>query len=215
MKSITFAAVFSSVLVFVLGQLDSELEEIHKKVLKSEEEAAKYCNELIPVSEDTRVKLEREVIRGESVPKDFHTSEWCNLNCNLEKLKFFEADGSMHLREIYESLLRKMPEFHQNRYKLLIHLFQTYRATKGMVDECERAYVAYYRFAEAIMIATVVADMNENQDIKDVIVEKLLTGDDFPKELEVSAEKAFKNTEFFFELNVLDTIGTSGARVEL
>ncbi|XP_065217711.1 uncharacterized protein LOC135843678 [Planococcus citri] len=212
MKSFVFTVVLSSALVFVLGQIDSELEEIHKKVLKREEDAAKYCNDLIPVNEDTRVKLENAVVRGETIVQDFHAQEWCNLNCNLEQLGFFDKNGKMHLREIYESLLKKIPEFHQNRYKLLIHLYQTYRTTYDMEDVCERAYIAYYRFSESIMIATMVAEMNANPETREAVMEKLLTSDQVPKELEGAVEKSFKNTEYFFELSVLDT---TGARDEL
>ncbi|XP_065219240.1 uncharacterized protein LOC135844816 [Planococcus citri] len=203
MKSFVFAAVFSSALVFVLGQLDSEQEEIHKKVQQREDDAAKYCNTLYPVTEDIRFKVARMAVKGETVPDNLHTKEWCNLNCNLEKLGFFDAEGTLQVRKIYEFLIEKLPEFKPNRQFLLIHLFTTYRATRGMSEKCEKALVVYYRFAEAVLMSTLDADFHADAVAIETVLNEVLDGKPEPTELETSLKKSLKNTELFFDLTIL------------
>ncbi|XP_065209925.1 uncharacterized protein LOC135838228 [Planococcus citri] len=203
MKSIVFAAVFSSALVFVLGQLDSEQVEIHKKVEKKEEEVAEYCNRLYPVSEDSRLRVARMTIKGETVPEDIHAKEWCNLNCNLEKLGFFDADGTIQVRKIYEFLLEKLPEFKPNRQFLLIHLFQTYRMTKNMDEKCEKSLAAYIRFSDAVMMSTLDADFHADAGAIERVLNEVSDGKGEPEELETSLKRALTNTELFFDLTIL------------
>ncbi|XP_065219985.1 uncharacterized protein LOC135845400 [Planococcus citri] len=203
MKSFVFAAVLCSALVFVVGQLESEQEEIHKKVQQREEDVAKYCNTLFPVTEDTRFRVARMIVRGEPVPEDIHAKEWCNLNCNLEKLGFFGADGTMQVRKIYEFLIEKLPEFKPNRQFLLIHLFQAYRMTKGMDEKCERSLAAYVRFADAIMMSTLDADFHADPVAIETVLNEVSDGKGEPEELQKSLERALKNTELFFDLTIL------------
>ncbi|XP_065218581.1 uncharacterized protein LOC135844344 [Planococcus citri] len=201
MKSFVFAAVFSSALVLVVGI--SELEEIHKKVEQREEDVAKYCNTLFPVNEDMHLKVARVAVQGETVPENFHNLESCNLNCYLVKLGFFGADGTLQVRKIYKFLLEELPEFQPNRQFLLIHLFQTYRMTKDLEDECEKAYVAYYRFSEAVMIATLDADFHAEATAIETVLNEVTDGKETPEELEISVKKSLKNTELFFDLTIL------------
>ncbi|XP_065219398.1 uncharacterized protein LOC135844929 [Planococcus citri] len=202
MKSIALAAVFSSALVFVAGQV-SEQDEVHQKVVEREDEVYKQCKAEFPVDEDIRKKLARMVTKGETVPKDFHTTEWCNLYCNLEKLGFFDAQGKMQVRKIFKFVLKALPEIVPNSHSLLVHLFQIYRSTKDMEDECEKAFVAYYRFVEAVMAATIAADLKANEAISDKVVQEVLDGVTVPKDLEASMEKSLKNTEYFFDLTIM------------
>ncbi|XP_065217537.1 uncharacterized protein LOC135843530 [Planococcus citri] len=203
MKSIVFAAVFSSALVFVLGQLDSEQVEVHKKVEKKEEEAAKYCNELFPVSEDMHIKFARSVIKGEPLPMDFHSEETCHLNCYLEQLGFFDANGDMDVREIYGYLIEKLPDLKVNRQILRIFLFQTYRMVKGLNDKCEKAFIVYYRFVEAVMTATMDSHNGANAETTEKQLFEVLDGKSTPKELDVAWDKSLKNAELFFDLTIL------------
>ncbi|XP_065218289.1 uncharacterized protein LOC135844105 [Planococcus citri] len=200
MKSIVLLAVFSSALVFVLGA--PELSDFQKEVLKKEEEAAKYCKTIYPVNEDIRKKLGLFVAKGETIPKYFNTTEWCNLHCNLERTGFFDASGKMQVRKIFKYMLKSIPEIAPNSHTLLISLFQNARSTNGMEDKCEKAFVAYYRFTEAVMIATLAIDLNAQTDVREKVVESVLTGEELPKELETSIEKYLKNAENFFSQTI-------------
>ncbi|XP_065204568.1 uncharacterized protein LOC135834579 [Planococcus citri] len=203
MKSIVFAAVFSSALVFVLGQLDSEQTEIHKKVEKIEEDAIKYCNELYPVSEDMHLKFARAVVRGEPIPMDLHSEETCHLNCYLDKLGFTDEEGEMDPNQIYTFLIEKLPELKVDKQILRIFLFQTYRFIKGMPDKCERAWLLYYRFVQAIMMATIETNFHAQADEVEKFVFEALDGKSLPKEFNEAMEQSLKNTELFFDLAIL------------
>ncbi|XP_065209496.1 uncharacterized protein LOC135837969 [Planococcus citri] len=201
MKSFVFAAVLSSALVLVMGL--TEQEEIHQKVQQKEEDVAKYCNTLFPVSEDIRGKVSRMVVRGDPIPEDVHSKEWCNLNCNLEKLGFFDAKGTLQVRKIYNFLLEKLPEFRPNRQFLLLELFQAYRMTEGMKEKCQKALAVYYLFSEAVMICTLDADFHADSNAIDTVLNDVLSGKGTPKELEMSLQRALTNTELFFDLAIL------------
>ncbi|XP_065204571.1 uncharacterized protein LOC135834582 [Planococcus citri] len=204
MKSIVFAAVFSSALVFVLGQLDSaEQAEIHKKVEKIEEDAIKFCNELYPVSEDMHLKFARSVVRGEPFPIDLHSEETCHLNCYLDKLGFTDENGEMDPGKMYDLMVEKLPELKVDKQILRIFLFQTYRFINGMTDKCERAYLVYYRFVQAILMATIETNFHAQADDVEKFVFEVLDGKSMPKEFDEAMEQSLKNTELFFDLAIL------------
>ncbi|XP_065212460.1 uncharacterized protein LOC135840048 isoform X2 [Planococcus citri] len=195
MKLIILAAVFSTALIFVAAAPaeDSYQQEVAKK----EEEAARQCNVTYPVTEDFRLKLQRSIFRGETIQKEYNTTETCNLYCNLEKLGFLDAEGNMQVRKIFKFVLKLMPQLEPNKNTLLFHLFSINRSTKGLTDKCSVAYVAYHRFTEGILAASVSADLNSQPEIRDKIVASLLTGEALPKELQDYLEKHLKNVDFF------------------
>ncbi|XP_065206051.1 uncharacterized protein LOC135835628 [Planococcus citri] len=195
MKFIVLAAVFSIALVFAAAAPAEE--SFQQTVSKREEEALKQCNVTYPAAENTRVKLGLMVIKGETVPKDFNTSDWCNLYCNLEKLGFFDAQGKMQVRKIFKFTLKSLPEISPNSHTLLVHLFQIYRSTKGMEDKCSKAFVAYHRFAEAVFVSSVAVDLNAQTDVREKIVESVVTGEEIPQEFQKYVEKYLKNVDLF------------------
>lgn len=200
MKFIVLAAVFSSALVFAVA---APAEETFEQIVKKKEEAAaKHCNAIYPVTEDTRQKLGLIVAKGETIPKLLNTTDWCNLYCNLEQLGFYDAQGKMQVRKIFNYTLKLVPEIAPNSHSLLVYLFQIARTTNGMVDKCQKAYVAYYRFAEAVLVTTLAVDLNAETDVREQIVESVLTGEELPKELEDGIQKYLKNTDLFFKQTV-------------
>ncbi|XP_065212442.1 uncharacterized protein LOC135840048 isoform X1 [Planococcus citri] len=197
MKLILLAAVFSTALIFVAAAPSPVEDAFQQEVKKREEEALRQCNITYPVAEDSRLKFQKSVFRGESIIKEYTTLETCNLYCNLQKLGFFDGEGNMQVRKVYKFILKLIPKLEPNSNTLLFHLFSINRSTRGLPDKCSMAYAVYYRFTEAILVASISADLNTQPEIRDKLVESLLTGEALPKDLQTYLEKYMENVDLF------------------
>ncbi|XP_065212430.1 uncharacterized protein LOC135840034 isoform X2 [Planococcus citri] len=193
MKFIVFAAVFGSALVFAAASPAADTFE--QQVQKKQEAAAKHCNATYPVTEDSLNKLRTHVINGETVTTIWHY-KWCNLLCILEQIGFYDAQGRMQVGKIYNYTLKSVPEIEPNKHSFLIFLYHAARKTDRLEDKCQKAYIAYYMFVEAILTHTLAVDLETfDAATKEKIVESVLTGDVLPNELQATVAKWFKNSD--------------------
>ncbi|XP_065212469.1 uncharacterized protein LOC135840048 isoform X3 [Planococcus citri] len=184
MKLILLAAVFSTALIFVAAAPSPVEDAFQQEVKKREEEALRQCNITYPVAEDSRLKFQKSVFRGESIIKEYTTLE-------------FDGEGNMQVRKVYKFILKLIPKLEPNSNTLLFHLFSINRSTRGLPDKCSMAYAVYYRFTEAILVASISADLNTQPEIRDKLVESLLTGEALPKDLQTYLEKYMENVDLF------------------
>ncbi|XP_065212501.1 uncharacterized protein LOC135840086 [Planococcus citri] len=67
---------------------------------------------------------------------------------------------------------------------------------QDMEDKCQKAYLAYYRFVEAILIHTLAVDLNTfDAATKEKVIENVLTELQLPNELQGSIAKWLKNND--------------------
>ncbi|XP_065212479.1 uncharacterized protein LOC135840071 [Planococcus citri] len=193
MKFIVFAVVFGSALVFAAASPAADTFEQH--VQKKQEAAAKHCNATYPVTEDSLNKLRTQIVNGDTITTTLH-NKWCNLMCMLEQIGFYDAEGRMQVGKIYNYTLKAIPEIEPNKHSFLIYLFQIARSTQHAEDKCQKAYVGYGRFVEAVLIHTLAVDLETfDAATKEKIVQSVLTGDVLPSELQGTIAKWFKNNE--------------------
>ncbi|XP_065212412.1 uncharacterized protein LOC135840023 [Planococcus citri] len=193
MKFIVFAAVFGSALVFAAASPAADTFE--QQVQKKQEAAAKQCNATYPVTEDSLNKLRTHVATGETVTTTLHY-KWCNLLCILEQIGFYDAQGRVQVGKIYNYTLKAFPEIEPNKHSFLIYLFQIARSTHHVEDKCQKAYIVYYRFVEAVLIHTLAVDLETfDAATKEKIAQSVLTGDVLPSELQGTIAKWLKTND--------------------
>ncbi|XP_065212520.1 uncharacterized protein LOC135840100 [Planococcus citri] len=193
MKFVVFVTLFGSALVFAVASPAADTFE--QQAQKKQEAAAKLCNATYPVTEDSLNKLRNHVVNGETISKTFQTP-WCNLLCNLEHLGFYDAQSKMQVAKIYNYTLKAVPEIVPNKNSFLIYLYQIARTTDRMEDKCQKAYIAYYLFVEAVLSHTLAVDLETfDAATKEKIVQSVLTGDVLPNELQGTIAKWLKNND--------------------
>ncbi|XP_065210314.1 uncharacterized protein LOC135838563 [Planococcus citri] len=164
-------------LTFMLAESDPRSISEEKEI-----KAFQECNATNPVQRNPSQVIIQGIVTGDVI--DLSHEEKCNLYCFLQKVNFFDVNGNIHGQGLVNHTLKEAPVLAKHADIIIIQVYQTIKATKGVQDKCSKAVIAFHQYLHQLYVLSLAESLQEHTDLKSKITNAVNKGQSVPPELE-------------------------------